>query len=156
LASHDAYNLAAVGHDWAYASFGGSRYGTWEDVNGGWDEIDPGVVPITMDASTDGELVASYAGNGTYSYDTGGWFQITTDPANAITVVDDYNVIGSYADGTYHGTDGSKGYEISPELATQLGHSGNTVIGSWGSGTYTYDAYTTNWQYVGSPSYQVA
>jgi hypothetical protein len=160
LASHDAYNLAAVDSGMAYASFGGNRTGTWEWINGnpngGWNQI-TAAVPIAMDASTGGTLYASYSGDGTYSYsDYEGWVQITSDVANAITVVSDDEMIGSFADGTYECNQINQNYKITSEVATQLGHSGSTVIGSWSSGIYTYEYYTTDWQYVGTQSYQVA
>jgi hypothetical protein len=155
LASHDALNLAASHDDYGYASFGGTRYGTWEYSPGGWDQID-GAPALTMDATPGDTLYASYSNDGTWSYTLdAGWNQITSDTANAIAAISDYEMIGSFADGTYdyiyeYGT------EITSEVATQLGHSGSTVIGSWSSGTYTYDVYTKNWQYVGLPSYEVA
>ena len=162
MASHDALLLAAVNSNNAFASFGGSDYGTWADVNNAWKEINPGAVPIAMDASSDGTLFVSYAGNssaggyGTYSFTNEyGWYQITPDVANSIASLYDGWYIGSYPDGTFEGSDYYKGNEITSELATQLGHSGdhNTVIGSWSSGTYVWDG---NWEYVGPQSIYVA
>ena len=169
MASHDALQLAAVNKSWVYASFGGDKTGTWSS-QGGWYQITPNI-PVAMDATPGGTLYASYSGydpasDGTFSYNPGNfwvgynyWMKVTTDVADTIAAVSDTEMIGSFYDGTwdYQNWWNSQGYEITTELATQLGHSGSTVIGSWSpSGTFTYDASTYSWQYVGEQSYYVA
>jgi hypothetical protein len=167
--SHDALQLAAVNKNWVYASFGGDKTGTWSS-QGGWYQINPNI-PVAMDATPGGTLYASFsygdpAVGGTWSYNpgnylTGGnnWMRLTTSVADTIAAISDTDMIGSFDDGTWDYQNGwnSQGYELTTEAATQLGHSGSTVIGSWyPSGTFTYDASTLYWQYVGTQSYLVA
>jgi hypothetical protein len=169
LASHDALQLAAVNKNWVFASFGGDKYGTWSS-RGGWDQISPNV-PVAMDATPGGTLYASFAyadpaSSGTYSYNPGNfwvgynyWMKVTPYVATSIAAVSDTEMIGSFYDGTwdYQNWWNSQGSQITTEVATQLGHSGSTVIGSWDpSGTFTYDPSTYYWQYVGEQSYLVA
>jgi len=124
-----------------------------------------------MDATPGGTLYASFsygdpASGGTWSYNPGNfwtgynyWMRLTTDVADTIAAVSDTDMIGGFWNGTWDYQNGwnSQGYEITTEVATQLGHSGSTVIGSWNpSGTFTYNASTYYWQYVGTQSYLVA
>jgi hypothetical protein len=158
LASHDAYNLAAVNSSWVYASFGGTRYGTWSNEGGSWTQI-ASHIPVAMDAIPDGTMYASFS-TGTYE-DNGHWTKITPDVANAIAAISDQEMIASFADkGTYEYDDDYGqwvGSGLQPEVATQLGHSGSTVIMSLsGVGTYANDINIWYYKYVGGESYLVA
>jgi hypothetical protein len=98
LASHDAFNLAAVQNGEVYAVFGGDKAGTWHADNGGWHQLTT-ASPVAMDASPDGALYVSYS-DGTYEYD-GGWTKITPDVATQIAAINNQNFVGSFVDGTF-------------------------------------------------------
>ena len=159
LASHDATMLAGVSNNNVYAVFSGDKTGTWSS-NGGWHQLNT-FVPIAMDASPDGALYASYYGypDGTWQYAGystlfwDGWTRETADVATQIAAVSSTYFYMSSADGTFSvdagtyfyqflGPPDTFGYEsfLTLDVATQLGHSGYTMIGSFlDSTTRTFD-----------------
>jgi hypothetical protein len=160
LASHDATMLAAVSDGNVYAVFTGDKTGTWHADNSGWHQLNT-FVPIAMDASPDGVLYASYYGypDGTWQYAGystlfwDGWTRETADVATQIAAVSSTYFYMTSADGTFSvhadtyfyqflGPPDTFGYEsfLTLDVATQLGHSGYTMIGSFlDSTTRTFD-----------------
>jgi hypothetical protein len=146
LASHDATMLAAVSNNDVYASLTGTRTGTWH-YNNGWNQLTT-AVPIAMDASPDGAMYASYS-DGTYNYQgwsdlfDSGWTKVTSKVATQIAAINDLSFVGSFVDGTDEYTGGFC-YTVTTDVYTHLGHSGSTIIGSDGSGTFTYQGLSGN------------
>jgi hypothetical protein len=165
LASHDATMLAAVSDGNVYAVFSGDKTGTWSS-NGGWHQLNT-FVPIAMDASPDGALYASYFGfygypEGTWQY-AGystlfwtGWSRETGDVATQIAAVSSTDFYMTSADGTFEVSAGTYFYspfapqdlfgfavELTPDVATHLGHSGSTMIGSFNDSTTRIGNFNT-------------
>jgi hypothetical protein len=136
LTSQAAANLAAVSNNDVYVSFSsGSDSGTWQ-YHSGWTQITP-AIPYAMSASPGGALFASYR-DGIWEYN-GSWQQLGTSAATQIAAVSNSEFYATY---THYGTyafDAGAFTQLTPLFASQLGTDGSTMIGSYESGTYTYD-----------------
>jgi hypothetical protein len=132
--------------------------GAWRYDNGNWYKLSTRT-PYTMDALSDGVLFASYS-DGTYE-DNGGWTKLMSDVCIHIAAVSDTEFVatmpngaGSYDTeewqaGTWNGYPAFT-WVVSSEAATELGHTGSTVIRSLQSGTYIYDVDNGSMQQITS------
>jgi hypothetical protein len=173
LASHDATMLAGVSDGNVYAVFTGDKTGTWHAVNNGWNQL-TAAVPTVMDASSDGAMYASYSDGtweyfGSSNVFFSGWERQCAGVATQIAAISNseffmtlavgetasespvgqvwdpgtYEVIGGTFSGVFPFPEGFR-QELSSDVATHLGHSGRTMIGSFSGGTWTYDFDTGN------------
>jgi hypothetical protein len=133
LTTAPAYSLAAVSNHDVYASYAN---GTWQANHGVWTHITP-AIPYAMSASPGGALFGSYR-DGIWEYN-GSWQQLGTSAATQIAAVSNSEFYATY---THYGTyefDAGAFTQLTPVFASQLGTEGSTMIGSYESGTYTYD-----------------